>query len=199
MKVKELVLGDDGQWSGVYANSLVSAPAIERNFIYMSKQKPRNVVMQTDAGERRMVYGPVMIPDLMIYRKDDATGEEYYATYTSETVQKCQQNYLKKGLQSATTIEHAFPVMGVTMVESWLIEDSAKDKSAALGFEALPKGTWMAGYHIEDDGLWDMVKSGAINGFSVEAWFDHVEKQSATNDDERFFNELKGLLEKICG
>ena len=197
LPIVELVLNEDDTWSGVYANSIVTEPAIKKGGVYMSAAKKKPVIMASDNGERSMFYGPVMIPDLMIYRKDDKTGEEYYATYTSDTVRKCQMNYLKKGLQAQTTIEHAFPVRGVVMVESWIIEDAAVDKAVALGFEDLPKGTWMAGYHIEDEATRDMVKNGTLTGFSIEAWFDHVPVQhKALTDEERFCRELEEILKK---
>lgn len=195
LPIIELQLQDDDTWGGVYANSIVTEPAIMRSGVYMSAAKKKPVIMATDEGERSMFYGPVMIPDLMIYRKDDNYGE-YYATYTVETVRKCQMNYLKKGLQAQTTIEHAFPVKGVVMVESWIVENSNVDKSAALGFEAFPKGTWMAGYHIEDEGTRDMIKNGTLTGFSIEAWFDHV-PMSMQSEEAEFLADLKKFLDAL--
>ena len=194
LPIYELVLGDNGEWDGVYANSIVTEPAIKRAGVYMSAAKSKPVIMATEDGERSMFYGPVMIPDLMIYRKDDKRGE-YYVTYTENTVRKCMMEYLKKGLQSQTTIEHMFPVRGVTMVECWAVENPELDKSVALGFDPFPKGTWMAGYHIEDASTRDMIKNGTLTGFSIEAWFDHVLVQM--NEDlsiESFMRELDEIM-----
>lgn len=200
LRVKELVLDDNDTWSGVFANSFVSLPAIERSFVFMNAHKPKAVMMKTDGEEKRMVYGPVMIPDLMIYRRDDDTGEEYYSTYTGETVVKCQRMFMKKGLQSATTVEHLFPVLGVTMVESWIINDTKNDKAVTLGYDDLPVNTWMAGYHVEDDALWKSVKEGLLTGFSIEAWFDHIEKQQRQmTEEEQFVQKFKAAMKKISG
>ena len=197
IKIKELVLNDDGEWMGLYANSIVSAPAIERTAVLMKKHKPKAVSMTTEQGERRMMYGPVMIPDLMIYRRDDQTQEEWYATYSAETVRKCMNMFMKKGLQSRITIEHAFPITGVTMVENWIVEDSEKDKSVALGLEPLAVGTWMTGALIEDDDTWELAKNGALTGFSIEAFFDQIEKHGTKTEEERFIEELETYMKSF--
>lgn len=194
LPVIELYLEDDGALGGVYANSFVTAPAIEKGFVFMNKQHSKPVLMAVEQGEKRLVYGPMMIPNLMIYRNDEKYGE-YYATYTEDTVIKCAHNYLKKNLQSATTVEHAFPIQGATMVESWIVQDGASDKSNAFGYTDLPKGTWMAGYSVESDELWGMVKSGEITGFSIEAYFDH--KQVEMSEEERFLSDLEKLLGEL--
>jgi hypothetical protein len=191
LRVIELCLDDEGAMSGVYANSFVTAPAIEKGFVFMNKQQNKPVLMTVEQGEKRLVYGPVMIPDLMIYRNDEKFGE-YYATYTAETVLKCAHNYLKKNLQASTTIEHAFPIQGATMVESWIVQDGASDKANSFGYTDLPKGTWMAGYSVENDELWSMVKSGEITGFSIESWFDH--KPIEMSEEDRFLSDLEKLL-----
>jgi hypothetical protein len=194
LPIIELCLSDDGVMNGVYANSFVTSPAIEKGFVFMNKQHNKPVLMTVEQGEKRLVYGPVMIPDLMIYRKDDKFGE-YYATYTAETVLKCAHNYLKKNLQSSTTIEHAFPIQGATMVESWIVEDGQSDKAVSFGYTDLPKGTWMSGYSVESDELWQAIKSGQITGFSIEAWFDHVPVDMS--EEKQFLDDLEKLLGEL--
>jgi hypothetical protein len=56
-------------------------------------------------------------------------------------------------------------------LESWIINDPEVDKSAALGYEKLPEGTWMVSYKINNAETWKKIKSGELNGFSVTGEF----------------------------
>ena len=58
----------------------------------------------------------------------------------------------------------------MTVVESWIIEDEQFDKSRKYDFN-LPVGTWMISMKVENDDVWDRVKSGEIKGFSIEGSF----------------------------
>jgi hypothetical protein len=55
-------------------------------------------------------------------------------------------------------------------MESWIVEDPIFDKSTALGLE-YPKGTWVVKMKVLDEKVWDEIKQGKLNGFSVEGWF----------------------------
>jgi hypothetical protein len=69
------------------------------------------------------------------------------------------------------TLEHDKPLEGLVAVESWLVEDPKKDKSAAYGME-MPKGTWMLSMKVLNDEVWNsFVKTGKVKGFSIEGYF----------------------------
>lgn len=68
--IVELVLNDEDILSGVEAISIVSAPAIEENFITLSKEQ--TFLAKVD-GEKRILMGAALVPNKMIYRR---RGEE---------------------------------------------------------------------------------------------------------------------------
>ncbi len=185
-RVVKCVIDADGKL-GITAISLVEFPAIEETWVHLSEHK-----LQAVNEERRMLYGASLIPDKHILRID-GEGNEYYITFDKETIQKCAHMYLKKNLQHSATLEHQFAVTGCTLVESWKVESSV-DKSTALGFD-LPVGTWMVGMKVDDDGIWEDVKSGAVKGFSIEGIFNEVSVNMSTSsllgDIERLLIELK--------
>jgi len=163
---------DDAGMLGIEAISLVSMPAIEQNFVALSDQK----VLQAKVDEvRQMVYGPILIPDQLIYRKNDKTGEEYYIRYSADVIRQAAQGFMKKGNQSQVTIEHEYSVQGITFVEFW-IKDYDQDKSNPLGFN-LPVGTLFGGAKIDDPKFYELATNGALKGFSIEAWFDFSESE----------------------
>jgi len=69
------------------------------------------------------------------------------------------------------------------MVESWIVEDTQKDKSALYGYE-LPVGTWFGTYKVNDDELWsEYVESGVLKGFSIEGNFTQTEVELHTHQE----------------
>ena len=195
-KIVELVIDDDSQELAIDAISLVSAPAIEENWVFFGKEKNNLTFAKVDE-EKRMLVSPALIPNKQIFRYDPNTDSEYYVYFSPETVRKASELYLKNNNHHKATHEHNERVSGVLTVESWIIEDTKKDKSTLYGF-SLPKGTWMVKMKIENDDLWQKIKSGELKGLSIEGYFtDKMEKmgeQQPTTEEIR--TALKELLSK---
>lgn len=121
--------------------------------------------------EKQMLVGPAMIPNKLILRKDEE-GNPYYVYFTEETIKKIAYKMLKDKVIDKVNIEHDGQqfVDGAYLVESWIVEDPAKDKSLLYGFKPV-KGEWMTMYKIENKNVWDdYVKSGKVRGFSIEGF-----------------------------
>ena len=195
-KIVELVIDEDSQELAIDAISLVSAPAIEQDFVFFGKEKNNLTFAKVDE-EKRMLVSPALIPNKQIFRYDPNTDSEYYVYFSPETVRKASELYLKNNNHHKATHEHSERVSGVLTVESWIIEDTKKDKSTLYGF-SLPKGTWMVKMKIENDDLWQKIKSGELKGLSIEGYFtDKMEKmgeQQPTTEEIR--TALKELLSK---
>ena len=164
---------------GVFAISLVENPAIEIDFIALSKE---NIIKLAEVSEeKRLLISPVLIPNQPIYRRDDK-GNEFNIVFPEETILKAQQNFYKQGFQRNSNIEHDdnLTLNDVTFVESWIKEDDTHDKSLKYGFN-LPNGTWFAVMKVENDETWQRVKNGEVKGFSIEGNFD-LEKINLSNN-----------------
>jgi hypothetical protein len=169
MRIVELILDDQQMASGIDAISIVEAPAIESNFIALKSHEIK--FAQVDA-EKRILMGPILIPDKPIFRKQVMNGEmqEFYVYFSKDTVRKASQMFLMKGKQGNATIEHELAVQGVCMVETWIKEDMEKDKSAIYGMND-PIGTWMGCLKVSNDEVWADAKDGKFKGFSIEGYF----------------------------
>lgn len=176
VKVIEYGLGDNDEY-GVYAISLVDEPAIEVDFVALNKD--RILLARVQDGEKRMLYGPALIPNQAIVRFDK-NGQKYFIKYSPETIEKTAQEFLKRNLHHNHTVQHELPVAGLTVVESWIKQGA--DKGQEFGFD-LPDGTWMIGVKVEDDNTWDAVKQGVLKGFSIEGFF-VPEKEESYNESE---------------
>ena len=166
---------DESLENGVFAISLVEDPAIEELFVYMSKEYQMVKLAEVDK-EKRILMGPVLIPNKEIPRHDDETGEEYSIVFTPAVVERAAQLFMQQQKNNNATIEHtAKSIPDVSVVESWIIADSEKDKSNVYGM-SFPKGTWMCMMKINNEDVWqNYVKAGKVKGFSLEGLFGHLE------------------------
>ena len=183
-KVIEMFMGEEDE-DGIQAISIVSSPAIEKDFLMLSKDQtvaPEPYAVKLLSEEKRTICGPVLIPDLEIYRNDPQEGE-YYIKFSKDTVRKASEQYMKLGYQGNVTEEHKNDVQDVYMTEAWIVE-GAVDKSTHLGFK-LPVGTFMATHKVINDDLWNKIKAGELKGYSLEGMFapTKLAKQEPTLED----------------
>ncbi|NDW09828.1 XkdF-like putative serine protease domain-containing protein [Dysgonomonas sp. 520] len=172
---------EDYDETGIYAISFVDFPAVEVDFVALSKQKKEQKLHLN--SDKQILTGVVLQPEQLIYRYDDKNGE-YYITYSAPQIEKIAQKMMKTGVAlHNTTHQHEAPLTGNYLVELWIIQDSDNDKANALGFKGLPKGTLMCSYKISDSKYWnEQIKSGNVKGFSLEGMF-YQEKLRKTKSD----------------
>jgi hypothetical protein len=187
MEVIELILDEDNLKQGVYAVSVVEHPAIEEDWVALNKHY---VELKEVDEEKRLLMGAALIPDKKILRIDEKTKQEYYIFFTKETIRKASELFLKRNKQSNATYEHMKEVNGMTVVESWIVEDEKKDKSAMYGF-SLPVGTWMISMKVDNEDVWQKVKAGEVKGFSIEGYFESKEELSK---HESIVEQIKNIL-----
>ena len=198
----ELFIDDKDQDNALDMISFVSAPAIEKDFMHFKEQKEKFEFKSDE--EKRIVTGPAMVPNQEIIRMD-AEGNPYFVYFTEETIVKAQEVFAKYGKTKSTNFEHSTGMRDVTVVESWIVTDPSNDKSNALGFSDIPKGSWMVSYKVDNDDLWAKVKAGEVKGFSIEGVFSkniiEMSKEVKNDSDDSdfsfddFFSEVYKLLD----
>jgi hypothetical protein len=196
MNLIELIIDEKDKLSGVDAISVVESPAIESNFVALKSEEIK--LAQVDS-EKRILMGAVLIPEKPIYRKNGE--DEYYIYFSKDTVNKASQLFFKNGNQNNWTLEHNKEIKGLTVVESWIVEDTQKDKSAIYNL-SVPVGSWMASVKVEDDTIWnDYVKTGKVKGFSLEGYFaDKLEEKkqlSKQTEEEVLIEKIKQILNNV--
>ena len=199
-KITELVISDDNEELSIDAISLVTSPAIEVDFVFFGKDK-HNLTFSKIDEEKRMLISPALIPNKQIFRYNPNTDSEYYVYFSTDTVRKASELYLKYNNHHKATYQHQDRVAGVLTVESW-IKEGDQDKSKMYGYD-LPNGTWFVKMKIENNDLWQKIKAGELKGLSIEGYFvDKMEKMSKTVTDEEIvaaYNELvkEGKINKV--
>lgn len=177
MKLDTIELFLSGEEDGIDAISFVREPAIEENWIALSKQK---VSFKSVDDEKRIVVGIALLPDKKIYRRK---GEyEYNVIFSKETVKNASHLYLKKLNNNNATLEHEQDTSGVSVVESWIVEDVKNDKSNIYNLNAT-EGSWVVLMKVDNDKVWKDVKEGKYLGFSIEGVFSDRKIEASKYDD----------------
>lgn len=192
MRIVELILNED-ELSGIDAISIVENPAIESDFVAL---KTEEIKLAEVDKEKKILMGALLIPNKPIYRTSEEG--EYYIYFSKDTVLKASQRYLTNGNQNNSTLEHQHQLSGLTLVESWIVEDEVHDKSRKYGMN-VPIGTWMGTMKVNNDEVWnDYVKEGKVKGFSIEGYFaDKLQKpktEMSKVEAEIILNKIKNIL-----
>ena len=141
--------------------SIVDEPAIEEDFIFLSKDTEIKFRINE---EKRIVSGPVLIPDMPIYRRD-ANGKEFYIKFDADTIRGYAEKFFKDHRNTEGNVQHEIAVNGVNFFESYLVNRNRG--IAPVEYPEIADGTWMASAKIENDELWALIKDGTLRGFSV--------------------------------
>ena len=181
---------------GVFAISLVNAPATGEHYIAMAKQEQIVKFAKVDE-EQRILMGLVLQPEQLIYRVDE-DGNEFEMFFSAETIKDFSQNFFQSGFQLNSKLEHDEPIEGVTFVESWLVENPKVDKSAAFGLE-YPKGSWLVSMKVDNDDIWNnYIKTGELKGFSIDGMVELEEVNFKSNIQMSKSNKnILALLKQI--
>ena len=180
-------LNDDAEVQFV---SLVDRPAIQKNWNAFKNEQKFQIISE----DKRIISGCAMLADTPIFRSD-ATFGDYYVAFSKDTITKIVQKYFKKGYQNNVNLMHDPNQVetGVTMFESF-ISDKSRGIEPMKGFEDAPDGSWFVSMLVENDEVWDKVKQGMVNGFSIEGIFNYAPKVSK---EAQVMNEIYKILEEV--
>jgi thiol-disulfide isomerase/thioredoxin len=202
-KLVELIIEEDEQEEfGIQAISLVQFPAFEEdaNFVFFNKN--HNLTFAKIDEDKRLLVGCALVPDKKIPRLDQDTGEEYDVYFSKETIKKASELFLKHNKQNEHTLEHQEEIDGLSVVESWIVDDKKHDKSRIYGF-SVPVGSWMVSIKVNNDDIWKQVKEKSIKGFSIEGFFVdkvidmqtiNLECKDCPKIDSKTFGKIKNLI-----
>lgn len=142
--------------------------------------------------EKRIVSAPVMLADTKIVRFSDTIGK-YYVKFTPETIEKMMRKYFVDGKINNVNTNHSSTDKKdeIYMIESFIVGDRTK----SLIFSDIPNGSWVASYYVGNDEVWDKIKSGEFNGFSLEgSFFQQIEDDYIQRTYERLKTIVNGDL-----
>lgn len=150
---------------GAFAISRVLEPAIKEDAVLLSTQYQTNLAVQDE--EKRIVFGPVLIPDMLIYRNQN--GEEYNLTVDAPTIERIAVNFFANNRANNVNPDHKNELEdGFTFFQSVITNELMP---TVKGYEHLPLGTWFMGAKVKDETKWQEFKDDKYKGWSIHAAF----------------------------
>ena len=178
LKVYNAVLVEETE--GILAISLVDYPAIEKNFMYFSKTP----VKQIKLSDKHIITGPILIPEKLIYRRDE-DGTEYYIKFSKEVIQELCSKMLIDGTFLNNTVMH-LPgyVDGLVPLEIYLAKPGSE----------WPEGSLIVSYKVTSEKLWKEIKDGTFRGFSIESLLELSSPKSDLDEIASLISQIKSKL-----
>jgi len=191
LPIYRLDINEFDEETGIDFVALVESPAVERDF--QAFNTTQRFAIQDE--EKRIVSGVAMIADMPIYRRDAVRGE-YYVVFDKESIFKIAKKWARSNKYDSVNEHHETPIQeGVSLFESYLV-DRERGVMPPKGYEDVADGSWFVSYLIDNEDVWQRVKSGEFKGFSVEGVFDFV---SELSEDLKVIEELKRVLSQWNG
>lgn len=191
--IYELVLSEEDKTKGHKILSLVDKPAMLINWVKFSENPDTNIKFKIQDEEQRIIFGPILIPNLPVIREDN--GVKYYLTIKPETILKYAVRLAEERKSTTFDINHDQNVIdGVVMFET--VVTSNERFPYAVGFEDLPIGTMFVASKVNNDDTWNRIKSGELNGYSIDANFSYFKPIEEMTEKE-INKEIKNILATI--
>ncbi len=185
----KIIVNPDDNETGVYGISLVDSPAIEVDWIKLSKELED--IFFSVQKDKQMLFGPLLIPDKLILRKAQ-NGDLYNIVFDKDTIQTIADKYNETGDNKTFNFQHSDRVVDAVLLQNWITGNI--DKSQDYGY-ALPEGTWFGGVKVKDESFWmTEVKSEKVKGFSIEIKAEtELIKMTSKMEDKNKKTKLMGI------
>ena len=188
-EILELIINEEDDDSGISFISLVDQPATEKLWLKFNKQQPLNFEFKIQDEEKRIVSGYFMVADLPIPRLNDL-NEKFFVVFKKDTINKIVNKFFKQGYSNKINLMHDQEMDGVYVIES-LIIDNERGSIAPKEFEKVPNGSWWGSMRVENNEVWELVKTGQVKGFSVEGMFG---QDKSRNIQEKIINKIRDVI-----
>ena len=186
------LISDDNE--GIFVISLVDAPATETNWMCFKEQE--NIKFSIVNEDEHILAGVVMVADKPIYRIAP-DGTEYYIVFSKDVIKRMAEKMLDDNTFNNIDIQHdgnIIPRDKVKLVELFIADET---KGIKPNYLDVPDGSLLANYKIYDDELWNMAKSGVLNGFSLEGVFSTIRYKHNKNIKHNKMSKIKEMLKSI--
>lgn len=200
---------DDTPESGIKYISIVPDPAFQSKAMLFSKVKPQFIEMADSKKKKRKICGLALIPNVLIYRKDDVTGDPYYGFFSVQTIEKIVEKFHDEMNNNNLNLNHnQNQNVDAVLIEDYIVDSQARVedlKSKGIEHENI-MNSWYVCYRIKNEETFNSImenqKAGNGTGFSIECYLDRVLIQMHTQiNDKKIKAEMKknnkSLLEKI--
>lgn len=181
---------EDIEWS---YTAFVDKPATGELFVAFKKEPELKVEFKTVSEEKRIVMGALMVANLPILRRDEKTKQEFLVVLDPENIEKALQKFFRKGNQKNVNEMHdpSKKADGIYMYQAWII-NSELGITTPKGFNEVPDGSAFGVFKVDNDEVWEKVKNGTYQGFSIEG---KMLQEPLPNPSDEDINKMLSALE----
>jgi hypothetical protein len=190
MELQDIELTIEKEKDGVFAISFVENPAIQEDFIALNSHL---IELKVSNEDKREVVGLALVPEKRIYRR--VKDKEFNIWFSAETIKQTNEKFMQSLNLNNVTVDHKEKVQDVSVIESWIVEDEKQDKSNLYNLNAVV-GSWVVKMKVNNDEVWQDVKSGKYKGFSIEALYSGMDKVLASKE-ETTVEQIKEVLTRF--
>lgn len=171
--IRKLIFSAKPGESGVKTIAFVDAPAIMVNWIAFNEEK-EHISFAIQDTDKRMILSPALIPDLPIKRLDPITKQPFAVVMDRDTVFEAAFIWQQQGRANFANEMHqsSQELYGITWMFTFVSDEKYLPNPEP--FKALPIGTWFVMGKVNNDEVWNKVKSGEFKGISIEGFFDMI-------------------------
>ena len=173
--IYRVVLSDDAD--GITKMSFVKFPAVDINWIALSKEDENKTLMLFD-DDKHIVTSVALRANYPIYRRD--SKGEYYTIFTRENIEKIVQRFFRDNKINSVNLEHSLNVYGCYLIESYFAK--------ADNEFGVAEGSWICSYKVDNPQVWSDIKNKKINGFSIEGFFTFEEYDELEEEINKILN-----------
>jgi hypothetical protein len=168
---------DETVESGVKCISIVGDPAFGSKAVFFEKHKPKYIALGD--VKKQIIAGLSLIPNVLVYRIDPETQEEYNGYFSAETIEQIVNKFHDEQQGKNVNLEHNSNLP----VNAYLLEDyivNSPERVADLKAKGIEHpnimGAWYVSYKIKDPKVFETIINSEIDsiGFSVESYLDKV-------------------------
>lgn len=189
-------IDENDDTTGVKAISIVDDPAIDSNFVTLSKEA---TLVELAGPYKQILAGLALIPDKDIPRRTP-NGEPYVAYFTKEGIERIRNKFHKELMNNKVNVDHKQDkFINAYMVESFIVDsDHRIEDLKAKGIKDAVKGAWFVAYKIEDKEVFAKALAGEFKGFSVEIFIKNLfEKPKEEDSIKSTLDSLNSKLDEI--
>ena len=209
LRVFEFIVDENDDELGMNAISLVDKPAIESEYIAFSKEKKHTFIRFQD-DKKFIVSGLALIPDKLIFRVDESTGEEYLGYFSAETIEYLMDKFMKDStdgtLENVNFQHDSEDKVEAHLIESFIIRTPEMLTAVeAMSIKDATIGSWFVSYKFDNETDYDEAVSSEFTGFSVEVMLQRelkLNKNQIKNNVimakfKKFVDKFKNILEEM--
>ena len=112
-----------------------------------------------------IVKGPALIPNKLIFRNDKFGTR--YVYFSAETIKKFVISFLQKNAQKINIQHDDNKFINANIVESYFVTNENNEFDVTVG-------SWIVALKINDNEVWQSIKSGKLKGFSIQGLFEEI-------------------------